>query len=115
MQNSYLFIYLFICFMSYWFSLVQLKNDPHALLCVWVCANASAHMSVFVLSVRVCTRVILFVSSVNYLENWQCLSIVDGSGKYVSLEQLFGGNLFQHLSALEIKRRKKLIIHVPRI
>lgn len=72
-------------------------------------------MSVFVLSVRVCTRVILFVSSVNYLENWQCLSIVDGSGKYVSLGQLFGGNLFQHLSALEIKRRKKLIIHVPRI
>lgn len=69
-------------------------------------------MSVFVLRVRVC---ILFVSSVNYLENWQCLSIVDGSGKYVSLGQLFGVNSFQHLSALEIKRGKKLISHVPRI
>lgn len=61
-------------------------------------------MSVFVLRVRVCTLIILFASSVNYLENWQCLSIVDGGGKYVSLGQLFGGNSFQHLSALKIKR-----------
>lgn len=31
-------------------------------------------------------RLFLFVSSVNYLQHWQCLSIVDGNGKYVSLE-----------------------------
>lgn len=72
-------------------------------------------MSVFVLQVRVCIRIILFVSSVNYLENWLCLTIVNGSGKYVSLGQLFGGNSFQHLSALEIKRGKKPITRVPRI
>lgn len=63
-------------------------------------------MGVFVLRVRVCTRVILVVSSVNYLENWQCLSIVDGSGKYVSHGQLVGGNSFQHLSTLGIKKEE---------
>lgn len=61
-------------------------------------------MRVFVLRVRVCTRVILFASSVNYLENWQCLSIVDGSGKYVSLGQLFWWKLISAPFCLENKK-----------
>lgn len=34
-------------------------------------------------------RLFLFVSSVNYLQHWHCLSIVDSNGKYVSLEIWF--------------------------
>lgn len=76
----------------------------HARLRVRVCATAPRARVCLFLRVRVCARVILFASPVNYLESWQCLSIVDGSGKYVSLGQLFGGNSFQHLSALKIKK-----------
>lgn len=42
-------------------------------------------MTLFVV-LGVCVRVHVCVSSINYLHNWQYLSIVDdGNGKYVSL------------------------------
>lgn len=69
----------------------------------------SMHMGVFVkmhVPLFFCAHVCLFVSSVNYLQHWQYLSIVDGNGKYVSLWLFFSGNSIQHLSAA-----KNLITH----
>lgn len=66
--------------------------------------NTSMHVGLFVFRCMcVCARahVCLFVSSVNYLQHWQCLSIVDGNGKYVSLWLFFSGNSIQHLSTAE--------------
>lgn len=68
-----------------------------------VCLCVCAHVCLFV-----------FVSSVNYLQHWQCLSIVDGNGKYVSLWLFLSGNSIQHLSAEKKKTllQSHLITHM---
>lgn len=88
----------------------------HSWTLVWVCC-ASIHTYGWVVFFRcmcVCAHVCLFVfvSSVNYLQHWQCLSIVDGNGKYVSLWLFFSGNLIQHLSTEKTLPRSHLITHM---
>lgn len=46
----------------------------------------------------VCINIHLVESSATYLQHWQCLSVVDGNGKYVSLCLLLTLNSVQHLS-----------------
>lgn len=73
------------------------------------------HTTLFVFRCM-CVCVFVFVSSVNYLQHWQCLSIVDSNGKYVSLWLFFGGNSIQHLSTEGEKKKnllqRRLITHM---
>lgn len=91
----------------------------HSCKLVWVCC-ASIHAYGCILfsgCMCACAHICLFffVSSVNYLQHWLCLSIVDGNGKYVSLWLLFSGNSIQHLSVEKRKEtlpRSRLITYV---